>query len=638
MSASDTASTLPDHPRDKVFSLPEICERISRSLDRAAITACSRVCQAWNSAWLPILWHTIDAGAQWNHPAFLDALSRHSDLLRILKCSRYDDISLLFNDHESTSHSGTLIPHAPSSNVLCRNLVTLVLPTTTLTNQSDHVRLIRQNPQLRDLSLSFNGNLSSRFADLIDAVGELQLLRRIAFDRCATLEVGTLETILSRRNGSLQELSLKEINFFKHPFGSGEHFASGSLSFSDPAATTAIEAMSTDVEIKTKETFGILSLSMDNVGCMQDLLLNLGSRFPRLSRLSFRETVETYFSSDFPGRLAKRCPNIKHLDISQTEDLDDSTIATLITSFPGLRTFKASETRFGNKSLTALVEVCRDLTVLEINATYGIQSRIMQQLLEQCWGLRQLDAWDVSVNVPDMMKEAYGHGKLVGAVDRRSMVSDDGSSMRIGSSLLNQSIPGQWACRGMESLVLRFDYDSSTLTEDEQRLFTPSKARRFVYEQLSKLTQLKYLAIGASLLDARESETESDYPDEGDETDESMCNKFSINTTGLRNAMSNVAIEDNEKGSSLWDQEQDDTNNDIWINYTIQSGLRQLSPLKDLRSLCLSAMDHSVGVPEIIWMTKNWPNLKSIEGLYEDEDEDVVKWLQEHRPDIRLDD
>ncbi|KAG0017695.1 hypothetical protein BGZ80_008010 [Entomortierella chlamydospora] len=571
----------------KVFALPEICERISYSIDNKTITSCLRVNREWNASWLPILWHTIDAGHQWHNPAFVNALGEHGDLVRILKCTRYDDISPLLRTDKT----------------ICRNLVTIVLPKTTLVNQSDHIQLLRQNPHIRDLSLGLHDDNASLYTELVNAVGELRNLRRLALDENKILDVNTLETILSKCNGSLRELSLKGTYFIKHPFGSGNGFASGFLACSKSESQLGTELITNDVEIDSKETFGIMSLCLEGVVCTQDLILNLASRFPLLSHLSLKGSMEVYFSKNFPERLAKRCPKIKNIDISSTEDIDDDTIASLVGSFPGLQTFRASETRFGNESFSTLVEHCRDLTVLEINSTCQIQGQVIQQLFEKCWALRSLDAWDVSANVVEMMMEVYGGGKTVGATDAKNRVTVDGSITQTESSLKN--IRGQWVCRGIERLVLRFDYDPSELSEESEQLYPASRARRFIYEQLSKLTKLKYLAIGGTL------STTWQMCGRGDETDE-------------------------KDNSTLDDQPTFDISDDIWIDFSLRSGLFLLSPLKELRTLCLSAMDHAIGLPEIIWISENWPNLKSIEGLYEDDDEDVVNWLRENRPDIEI--
>lgn len=78
----------------------------------------------------------------------------------------------------------------------------------------------------------------------------------------------------------------------------------------------------------------------------------------------------------------------------------------------------------------------------------------------------------------------------------------------------------------------------------------------------------------------------------------------------------------------------DKSDDSIWIDYSLKSGLGLLSPLKDLRTLCLTPIDYTLGIPEITWMSRNWPNLKRIEGLDEENDADVVQWLNENRLDI----
>ncbi|KAF9358047.1 hypothetical protein BGX26_002568 [Mortierella sp. AD094] len=593
----------------KVFALPEICKRISYSIDNKTITSCLRVNRAWNASWLPILWHTIDAGQQWHNPAFLNALGEHGDLIRILKCTRYDNISPLFR----------------TDNAICRNLVALVLPKTTLLNQPDHIRLLRQNPQIRDLSLGLHDDDSSLYTELINAIGELRSLRRLALDENKILDANTLETILSKCNGSLRDLSLKGTYFIKHPFGSGKEFASGFLAYSDTEPQPGAELITNDVEIDSKETFGIMSLCLENVTCTQDLILNLASRLPLLSHLSLKGSTEVYFSRDFPERLAKRCPKIKNIDISSTEDTDDDTIASLVRSFPRLQIFRASETRFGNESFSTLVERCSDLTELEINSACQIQGQVIQQLFEKCWALRRLDAWGVSANVAEMMVEAYGSGKAVGASDAKSLVTAGGSIIQTGS--LFKNIQRQWECRGIERLVISFDFDSSTLSEEHQQLYPVSRARRFIYEQLSKLTRLKYLAIGATVLHT--TDLESDFENEGNEEDE---NTLGVPENALQVSSSKQTYCEDP---TLDGQPPFDISNALWIDFSLRSGLSLLSPLKDLRTLCLTAMDHAVGLPEVIWISKNWPNLKSIEGLYED-DKDVVYWLQENRPDIEI--
>ncbi|KAF9342101.1 hypothetical protein BGX26_008364, partial [Mortierella sp. AD094] len=160
--SSAAGSTAESSACSRVFAIPKIFERISHSLDFKTITAAARVCRAWHTLWLPIIWHTINNGRQWHREDFLQALVRHGNLIRVLQCSRYEDISLLISD-----------PNLNDNDHYCRNLVTLVMPKTTVVNQSDHVKLIRQNPGLRDLSLAFHDDPSSDYSELINAVSDL---------------------------------------------------------------------------------------------------------------------------------------------------------------------------------------------------------------------------------------------------------------------------------------------------------------------------------------------------------------------------------------------------------------------------------------------------------------------------------
>ncbi|KAG0236033.1 hypothetical protein B0O80DRAFT_466220 [Mortierella sp. GBAus27b] len=602
-----STSIIHQDSRDKVFALPEICGRISRYLDGKTIVSCSSVSRAWHNYWLPIIWHTIDK-QPWAHQSFKESLGKHGDLIRNLTCGRFDKIGLLFKDNDA----------------ICRNLITLVLPTTNTTNEADHARLLRQNPLLVDLSLSIREDPSSCYTQLNDAICGLRFLRRLAFEENGTLELSTLETILSQCKNSLRELSLKKTFFMKHPFRSGEEFASGLLAKSDSVNP------STDVEIVAKETFGIQSLCMDNVGCTQDLLFNLGSRFPELTRLSLRGSGEVYFKDDFAVRMTKRCPKIRHLDISDTEALDDEAIATMIKGFPSLQTLRASETRFGDESLAALAECCSDLTMLDIGWTYGTSGQALQHLLERCSSLRVLDAWNVHVNVVDMIADA---SKIEEA--ERSLSSSPSAStdrLVVQDSHFPHGVRGQWACHGLESLVINFDYDASELTKDAQRLYPPSRARRFIYEQLSRLTNLRSLTIGASF----------HVPD----SDAGDNDTTSNNTPGI-SAFSREGVESSEGAETVADkgdsQEQgqesavsvmDEIDNSFWIDYSLKSGLGLLSPLKHLHTLSLNYIDHDMGIPEMEWISKNWPRLKRIEGLDEDEDVEIIQWLMENRLDI----
>jgi len=65
----------------------------------------------------------------------------------------------------------------------------------------------------------------------------------------------------------------------------------------------------------------------------------------------------------------------------------------------------------------------------------------------------------------------------------------------------------------------------------------------------------------------------------------------------------------------------------------LSNGLPKLAGLKALKELGIDSMFAKVGVEEVEWMTKNWPELRTIRGLGRDVGElKATKWLQEHHP------
>ncbi|OAQ22985.1 hypothetical protein K457DRAFT_263038 [Linnemannia elongata AG-77] len=447
------------------------------------------------------------------------------------------------------------------------------------------------------------------------------MLRRLALDENKTLEAKTLETLLSRLNPTLQELSLKSTFFIKHPFGSGEEFAA--------SADNA------------KELYGIQSLCMDGVACSQDFLLHLASRFPSLTHFSLGDSAEVYIDDKFGENMARLCPQLKSIDISFLDNMDDESIAGLIRALPRLQKFRAAETMFGDKSLEAIVEDGRDLSILDINTTYVTHSSGVQRLLERSGALTKLDAWELSVNVPEMMSEAYRtrvSSTESGAVGVEDSIVASATTLHSRASMLTpggisgEHTRGVWGCTGLESLVLGVDYSTDDLTEQECKLYPPSKARHFIYEQISRLTNLRYLAVGGAVLrgndedsfqEDEDSEDQDDNDDEEDEDWTPSTDKSSV--AKLQKKMAKLEVIDQDSNS-------------LWIEFSLRSGLAILAPLKELRCLSVNQGAHAIGVREVEWMCQNWPRLRSIEGLYEDDAEEAVAWLRKHRPDIELED
>ncbi|KAF9407194.1 hypothetical protein BGZ94_002799 [Podila epigama] len=598
-----------DDPFGGSNRIPEIVERVAVYLDRTSITTATRVQKSWYQAWLPVLWHTIDDGHHWHNSRFLEALAKHGDLIRVLYCSRYDEIDMLLP---------SAFPQQQSA--LCKNLTTLVLPKTTSANESQHAQLIRQNPNLKKLNVIFHDELSSEFSDLTNAIGQLKHLHSLAFNGNKKLQVSTLESILKQcsstvasdgsATSTLQELSLCKTFFLKHPFGTGEEFASGLLATSDPSTGL----VSHDTMIENKELFAVTTLLLDSVACTQDLVLNLTSRFPHLTKLSMREAAEIYLRPDFPTRLAQRCPNIKTIDVSDTVDMEDSTIFALISNFPSLHTLHVSDTGIGSPSLNALADHCRNLTVLTINSAFDIDGVAIQRILSACWSLQKLEAWDCEIGVVQMMTEALrasNNTRASTSITSSDVVTTDGEP---------------WACRGLQYLTLKVSYSTLDLTPQEEQLFPSSRARRFIYDQLARLTNLRYLALATS--------SGNEHDDDDDDDDDHEHTKDPSNSIAQSVRVGRHSEADNTK------DREDMYNDSIWIDYSFQSGLRRLEPLKELRTLGLYDTLHKIKLGEIQWMVKAWPHLSRFEyfehNMQEDSVYDIMEYVGKHYPWIEF--
>ncbi|KAF9379460.1 hypothetical protein CPB97_008955 [Podila verticillata] len=72
------------------------------------------------------------------------------------------------------------------------------------------------------------------------------------------------------------------------------------------------------------------------------------------------------------------------------------------------------------------------------------------------------------------------------------------------------------------------------------------------------------------------------------------------------------------------------------LELTLQSGLDELAPIKDLEELTVGLMNHRIGIPELEWMKVHWPKFRSLRGLYGnglDRDPTVVAWIKANAPE-----
>ncbi|CAO3567101.1 unnamed protein product [Mortierella alpina] len=309
----------------------------------------------------------------------------------------------------------------------------------------------------------------------------------------------------------------------------------------------------------------------------------------------------------------------RHLEI---EDLDDQSIANLIRAFPGLHAFRGAHSQFGPKSMDALLECCPEIRELNIEGAIKIKSQSIQRLLERCGRLCKLEAWEVKVNVPKMMAESY----------RMRHSASESAAL---ASVVKPPWQGAWMCPGLETLSLHLNYDPSGLTETEQRLFPVSAARRFVFEQLSRMTRMRDLSL-AGFLYSEEDEA-SPYESDGDEESEGAGETTGGGSGESELSLEELALHDQHLGVDAGVSDEGVSDDSVWIELSFRAGLARLATLKELRTLSIYDIPHTFDMQELKWMCEHWPHLRKIEGLDEDDDAEAIQWLKTHRPGIDTD-
>ncbi|KAG0090386.1 hypothetical protein BGZ93_009334 [Podila epicladia] len=130
-----------------------------------------------------------------------------------------------------------------------------------------------------------------------------------------------------------------------------------------------------------------------------------------------------------------------------------------------------------------------------------------------------------------------------------------------------------------------------------------------VYDQLARLTQLKYLKLGAA-------------------TNPYVTPEYGATSQEQRRIF--------DKNANLPDS--------LLLN--LDTGLRHLKTLKSLELLDVKGMNHRMECVDLEWMLQNFPRLRRIRGLkggfisknndYEDRKHRLTEFVQEHHPYIEL--
>ncbi|KAF9111365.1 hypothetical protein BGX27_005034 [Mortierella sp. AM989] len=317
------------------------------------------------------------------------------------------------------------------------------------------------------------------------------------------------------------------------------------------------------------------------IGCEQDGSLPLAwlSLLRRCSRL--QEIDIDILADDTMEQIAlalsRYCPEISDITVHCMTGIPqkDSQIADLILSSRSLKRLSMSYSKvFGPLSVAAVTMHSATLSMLDLDGCDGITSEGIQAVMTSCVNLKSFSAMPSPVTT------------LV-CLNAREMLSTQWVCLRL--KILRLAIAGIPRPDLQENQDLSKPLYEGTVAEFE--------LQKAVYKQLAKLTKLQELCLGRDIESGRVL-----LGDDG-----------LLHLTGL----------ERQRGC---------------LDFSLESGLSLLYGLNELRELSIGTLITRIGLPEVQWMSKQWPKLEKITGLISQEDTipEHVKWLINNRRDITL--
>ncbi|KAG0367739.1 hypothetical protein BC939DRAFT_447980 [Gamsiella multidivaricata] len=274
-----------------------------------------------------------------------------------------------------------------------------------------------------------------------------------------------------------------------------------------------------------KTRLKIQSLTLDGAVIFhEDLVLNLASRCPDLESLCMQGCFGIRLSSTFITSLAERCPKLQRLNLTNQSTTDDF-YKTLFYVLPHLKELRATSSVLTDDDVQVLIEYCGPtLQILDIGLCTSLGSRSVLLILLKCPSLVHLDARGVDFNPRDMEPA------------------------------------DEWACTMLKSLYLEILLPK----RNHYPVGEPERIRGKLYQQLSRLTQLQSLQLGAGSKD---------------------------------------------RGVNI-------------LEMSLLTGLSSLATLTRLERLEIKKLNHAVRSAEVAWMVKVWPRLQKL-GILLDTNADM---------------
>ncbi|KAF9125156.1 hypothetical protein BGW39_007625 [Mortierella sp. 14UC] len=573
-----------------IFSLPpEIFPSIGSNLDQRSLARCLLVCQEWTSLFTPSFWECVQMSRllmneYFKTPDSIAAFTRNRHLLRVLETK--DPEFLLYLDRQQP----------PALNALQQ---------LTFLPAFDQLPFIYNRTRLDGKPESDNMTGFTNVKALLSILDKATKLQQLTLgegcfwnrDKDVFLPITTMFPA--------ETLEKLHISFDRRAFPIGLI----DTQIENKMAQAILDWGNQSPFIALKE----ISISGEN-GQISIPRMAFLARCGSLERVRL-DSVDERFMRLVPTYLRQFCPRLTSLQLTRRLEHEDEAIALMLrSSVSGWKELRLPWlNEFGPLAFEALMESAATLEVLVIAHWGRLDKACFLDLLCSAERLRRLEGLpdgETNYNAAEVWVHAYDAflEHIEGRKDRTWAL---GPSMEY----LQMQIVGvprpDVACRlngGSFFRLAPFHLVADLHVDASQRY----DVQRYIYEQLGRMTGLQELLLGILGPDWDHYEGMGVTPEMDEQELEEELLDYYI-TFRYR-----------------------------CLEFSLESGLELLSGLKELRVLDVRSTAHRIGVKELEWMSKNWPKLKAVKGLYacrnwtgDKEDnkvwEDAVKeWMGAH--------
>ncbi|KAF9178133.1 hypothetical protein BGZ51_003854 [Haplosporangium sp. Z 767] len=509
--------------------LPEILTYIANNLSRMDFLNALLVSHAWHTHLMPLLWHILVLPQRWS--VVMADSDSPSGFPEPLLFRKYGHLVRSLTCNNLQHHASYLVPACAQLTELdiidLSNdaLPLLQLNTRTLTS----IDLERERDQL---------NKPFRTHDFVQTLGECLFLERIRLVDVAIEEHIDLRGAVGG-SGSGPVLDMRKPRPVITPAAPGTKDATLraiALFYQVLHRLSALELVGSVIRTPPPRMdvfYRLRKLALINSSMSYRNQLQLVSQCQYLTHLKL-QLVRKFERLDVEElaalELATACPRITHLDLMWST-IKDEEIAALLGHLPHLTSFWAQRTNLAEKSIEALAgpmsRIRSQLIELDLTDAREMKGYWIQRLLSSCSGLRRFRA--TQIRVQDMMMNQQ--------------------QTAVSVSIDHPEPSPSWACLQLQELQLSITGISAERSLEDQA---------YVYDQLSRLTELQILSLGGN-------------------------------------------------GMSTWLRTET-------LELSLQSGFDRLRTLKELRVFNFSYMAHDLGMDEVEFMMEHWKRLRKVVG------------------------